>query len=267
MPVLEGKDSKSVRDERVTMKPYKWSMFWPHCPDIDRLLEELRDTFESRWWGQGPKVNLFEEKFQSRFSATQAIMTNSGTSALQLAFRLAGIENGDHVVSSPVTCTAVHHALKLIGAHILLCDVEPNSLNPDPKSVESLCERGVIEGSPIRAIVPVHLAGRPCDISAFRSLSINYSIPIIYDACQALGAKYEGNDVSHYSNCGDGVAFSFQAVKAITMGDGGVLAVADAEVAERGKSLRWFSIDRERRQKEFQWKLDSRPGSQCQSRH
>ncbi len=243
MQVLERKDQKPVRSS--SMK-FKWNLFWPHQPDMDRLLAELKDNFESRWWGQGPKVKLFEEKFKSKFSCDNAVMTYSGTGALQLAFRLAGIAAGDYVVSSAVTCTAVHHVLKLIGANILLCDVEPNTLNPDPKHAEELCNR-----HNVRAIIPVHIAGRPCNIEEFKNLSVVYDVPIIYDACQALGAKFNGRDVLHPDNCGLAAAVSFQAVKVITTGDGGMLALAGDGHAYRAQVLRWFAIDRERREKEF----------------
>ena len=212
---------------------YRFPLFWPHVPNKEKLFAELDDTLDTRWIGQGPKVDKFEEAFKTKFGAEYAVAVNSGTSALHLAYILAGISrNRELNVISPVfTCTATNHALLYQDAKIHFCDVDPNSLNPDPAHARQLCEK-----NDIGAIVAVHIGGDPCDIDGFLKLGEEYSIPVIFDAAQALGAKYNGVSIDFPNNCGFATCHSFQAIKHITTGDGGVLVLP---TVGKGEGWQW----------------------------
>ncbi len=114
------------------MSKIKWPLFWPHIPDRISLMAELSDTFNTRWIGQGPKVDAFEQKFREKLNAGLSVATNSCTSALHLAYILAGITEGSNVISPVLTCSATSHPLLQQRANILFCDVDPKTLNSDP---------------------------------------------------------------------------------------------------------------------------------------
>lgn len=229
---------------------YKWPMFWPFIPDRDVLLEELDTTLSSRWVGQGPKVDRFERKFAAHFDAAHAVAVNSCTAALHLSYILAGISPFDCVISPVFTCTATSHMLLQQEAKILFADVEKETLNIDPAHVSDLLSR-----YPVKAVVGVHIGGDPCSIMELLALGVHHDVPIIFDAAQALGATYDGESICSDKNCGFATTFSFQAIKHITCGDGGMLCtpIGTSEQSNRAKQLRWFGIDRERRNKEFDW--------------
>jgi perosamine synthetase len=226
---------------------YKYPLFWPHKYDFHKLWGELESTFSSRWIGQGPKVDKFEEEYCKSFDASHALAVNSGTSALHLAYVISNIKEGDNVISPVFTCTATNHALLRTGANIYFNDIDPKTMSSSAEHAAYLCKENNIS-----AIVAVHIAGTPCDIRGFTELSFKYRIPVVFDACQALGAVYNGRSIDHPDNCGDFTCHSFQAIKHISTGDGGMLVAPGANYSayERGRRLRWFDIDRDRKQKE-----------------
>jgi len=241
-------------------------MFWPHIPAKRELLDELDDTLSSRWIGQGPKVDQFEEEFSAKTDASHCLAVNSGTSALHLAYLLAGIRPGSRVISSVFTCTATHHALLWQGTQILFADILPESLNIDPSHVEHLLQT---TPGKIDLIVGVHINGDPACIGSLLDVSESYEVPVIFDAAQALGSTYGGRSVDSDRYCGFATCHSFQAIKQLTTGDGGMLVLPNPDhsplsvvkkrweresLYEKAKRLRWFGIDRVRRAAEFQWK-------------
>jgi len=209
-------------------------LFYPPKQNIRRMIREIRSTLKSRWWGQGPKVDEFERRFGEKFGFKYCVMTNSGTSALHLAYILAGIKPGDEVIVPVLTCTATCHPLKATGAKIVFADINKDTLCLDPKSLKRKITRNT------KAIVIVHLGGY-VDYDLGR-ICLNENIPIIEDAAQALGSQYVG--------LGNFTCFSFQAIKSLSTGDGGILRINPAftqteELYQRAKRLRWFAIDRE----------------------
>ena len=203
----------------------------------DEAVEEAKKTLTSGYVTQGPKVEEFEKSLGS-FIGTIPVTVNSCTSALQLATHLAGGTNGDLVISTPMTCSATNTAIKATGGQIIWADIDPNTGNIDPQSVNKLLERY----PKVRAVVIVHWAGYPCDISAFHDMGEHYDVKIIEDAAHAFGATYRTRMVGNHS---DYVCFSFQAIKHLTTVDGGALICKDPEDYKRAKLLRWFGIDRE----------------------
>jgi len=213
-------------------------LFHPYIPDEAKI--SVKDTLNTRWIGQGPKVDLFEEEFRQKFCKNRfALAVGSGTDALHLAYILSGLKKGDEVITTVFTCTATNIPLLYMGVKIKFADIQPDTMNIDPKSVKKLITNKT------KAIVCVHYGGLPCDMGELQKISENYGIPIIEDAAQALGAKYKGK---HIGDISDFTIFSFQAIKQITTGDGGMLICKNDELYKKGKRIRWFGIDREAKQ-------------------
>ena len=213
-------------------------LFYPHMPSSSA--ERLTATLQTRWIGQGPQVNLFEERFSQRFTAGRScVAVGSGTDALHLAYILAGIREGDEVVTPVFTCTATNIPLLYQRAVPVFADVQPCTLNIDPISVKQLITEKT------KAIVCVHYGGLPCDMRELRAVADEAGVPIIEDAAHAVGATYEGKYVGQLSEY---TMFSFQAIKHITTGDGGMLALSDCTVRPKADRIRWFGIDRSAKQ-------------------
>jgi perosamine synthetase len=213
-------------------------LFHPHVPAAAK--ESINRVLESRWLGQGPKVDEFEAKFSKRFcESNSALAVGSGTDALHVAYLLAGIEPGDEVVVPVFTCTATNIPLLYIGAKIKFVDVDPKTLNIN---VEHLRE---VVSEKTKAIVVVHYAGYPCDMDEIREIASELGVPVIEDAAHAVGASYKGIPIGAVSEF---TMFSFQAIKHITTGDGGLITFKDASITDLAKRLRWFGIDRSAKQ-------------------
>jgi perosamine synthetase len=213
-------------------------LFHPHVPSSAK--ENVSSVLDSRWLGQGPKVEQFEAKFSEYFcESNSALAVGSGTDALHLAYLLAGIQPGDEVVVPVFTCTATNIPLLYIGAKLKFVDVDPKTLNIN---VEHLRE---VVTEKTKAIVVVHYAGYPCDMDEIKEIASGLGVPVIEDAAHAVGASYRGIPIGAVSEF---TMFSFQAIKHITTGDGGLITFKDASKTELAKRLRWFGIDRTAKQ-------------------
>jgi dTDP-4-amino-4,6-dideoxygalactose transaminase len=242
-----SKDINMPQNEFPLMEVEKGNivLFHPNIPAAG--ISEVVDTLSTRWIGQGPKVEKFEKLFQERFTkGDPAIAVGSGTDALHLAYLLADIKRGDEVIVPVFTCTATNIPLLYIGAKAKFADVQVDTLNISSEHVRQLVDEKT------KAIVCVHYGGLPCDMDELYNIANEYNIPVIEDAAHALGATYKGNTIGSIS---DFTMFSFQAIKHITTGDGGLLAFKDASLLEKSKRLRWFGIDRSAKQKGI-WEND-----------
>lgn len=211
-------------------------LFYPAMsPTVGQRVQEVLRT---RWIGQAVRVNEFERKFSEVTQSPYSVAVSSGTAALHLAYRLAGLKRGDEVVSTVLTCHATHHPLLAEGVKIVFADIDPKTLNIDPTDVARKINKNT------KAVIVVHFGGIPCDMDRIGAIASTYRIPVIEDAAQALGASYKGKPVG---SLGDFAAFSFQAIKQLTTGDGGMLNLGDERAYQRGKKLRWFGIDREKK--------------------
>jgi len=199
----------------------------------EEAVEDVAGTLRSGFITQGKKVQEFEAALQKYLDFEFGVTVNSATSGLMLALRLAGVEPGDKVISTPMTCSATNEAIALMGADIVWADVNEYG-NIDPKSVTSR-----LQDTGAAAIVAVDWGGLPCDYEALRM----YGLPIIEDAAHAFGATYHGKSISQSG--GDFVVYSFQAIKHLTTGDGGLVTMHNEIAYERGKLLRWYGLDRE----------------------
>ena len=214
-------------------------LFYPHISE--RARQMVYAQLGTRWIGQGPAVEKFESEFSNMFcDGLTTAAVGSGTDALHLAYILAGIKAGDEVITPLFTCTATNIPLLYIGAKPVFADIQPHSLNIDVDHVRRL----VTEKT--KAIVCVHYGGLPCDMDELRGIVDHAGVPIIEDAAHALGASYRGRSIGSISKF---TMFSFQAIKHLTTGDGGMLAIKDARLLSKAKRIRWFGIDREGKQK------------------
>lgn len=184
-------------------------------------IHEVVDTLRVGWITTGPKVNRFEEEFAGFTGAPAALAINSGTAALHVALATLGIVPGDAVITTPMTFCSTVHVIEQVGAGPILLDVEPDTLNIDPNKVEDAVNSAIgNRQSAIRAILPVHLYGHPCDMDSILDIARRYDLKVIEDAAHALPAKYKGRSVG---TIGDLTAFSFYATKNITTAEGGML--------------------------------------------
>ena len=213
-------------------------LFYPHVSELAK--SSVMDTLNSRWIGQGPKVKIFEENFSKKFASNlPAIAVGSGTDALHLSYMLAGLKPGDEVIAPLFTCTATNIPFLYMGIKINFADVDINTMNMDTNHVRQLMN------DKVKAIICVHYGGLPCDMDELQSVANEWSIPIIEDAAHAVGAKYKGIDIGSIS---DFTIFSFQAIKHITTGDGGMLIIKNKGLIDKAERIRWFGIDRKSKQ-------------------
>ena len=213
-------------------------MFYPHVSKLAK--KSVMEVLDTRWIGQGPKVKLFEESFSKKFaSKLPAIAVGSGTDALHLSYILAGLKSGDEVIAPVFTCTATNIPFLYMGIKILFADIDPDTMNIDINHVAQLMNKNV------KAIICVHYGGLPCDMDELQNIADKWSVPIIEDAAHAVVAKYKGSTIGSIS---DFTMFSFQAIKHITTGDGGMLIVKNKELIDQAERVRWFGIDRNAKQ-------------------
>ena len=203
------------------------------APDIaDFILPVLH----SGYIGEGEEVKQFERTFGEYIQNENVVMVNSGTSAITMALKLAGVGYGDSVISSPMTCLATNMAILSVGAVPVWADILPDG-TIDPKDVErKLC------GKKKKAIICVDWGGLPCHLDRLMDIATSYGIPLIEDACQSIGSSFNGSPIGHDAHY---VAYSFQAIKYLTTGDGGALVInTNKDEVKEAKMMRWFGLDR-----------------------
>ena len=220
-------------------------LFYPNVPKT--AIEEVTKVLQGRWIGQGPRVAQFEKEFAARFAGNgTALAVGSGTDSLHLAYILAGLKEGDEVITPVFTCTATTIPFLYMGVTFRFADVDPDTLNINVNHVRQLVNEKT------KAIVCVHYGGLPCDMDELHAIAREYNIPVIEDAAHALGATYKGKKVGEISPF---TMYSFQAIKHITTGDGGMLVVQDKSLVAKAERVRWFGIDRSNKQKGI-WEND-----------
>ena len=202
--------------------------FLPFSPPLvgEEEIEEVVDTLRSDWITTGPKVRRFEEEFAEYVGAPAALGLNSCTAALHTALAALGVTTGDAVITTPMTFVSSVHVIEHVGARPLLADVEADTLNIDPRRVAEVIEKARREGLKVRALLPVHLYGHPCDMNPLMDLAREYKLAVVEDAAHALPASHEGRKVGSFAKLFDVpvmTCFSFYATKNLTTGEGGML--------------------------------------------
>lgn len=187
--------------------------FSPPSIEADDI-EEVIDTLRSDWITTGPKTRRFEEAFADYLGAPAALGLNSCTAALHTALVALGCGPADEVITTPMTFAASVNVIEHVGARPVLADVENDTLNLDPAAVEAAIT------SRTKAIIVVHYAGHPAEMTPFRELAEKHHLYLVEDAAHALPARYRGALIGSGSNP---VAFSFYATKNLTTAEGGML--------------------------------------------
>jgi dTDP-4-amino-4,6-dideoxygalactose transaminase len=188
----------------------------------DAEIDAVVATLRSGWLTTGPQVAAFEHAFAQYTGAAHAVAVNSGTAALHLSLLASGIGPGDEVITTPLTFCATANAIIHTGATPVFVDVEPGTGNLDASGV-----RAAITGR-TRAILPVHYAGRPADMTALGSLAAQHGLTVIEDAAHCVEGVSDGRKVG---SIGAFTCFSFYATKNLTTGEGGMVTTADEQAA------------------------------------
>ncbi len=218
-----------------------------YVPWTDRHeIQQVTDAVRSGWLTTGPKVALFEDRIRRMVRARYSVALNSCTAALHLSLAAAGVGRGDEVITSPYTFAATGEAILYLGARPVLADIDPITLNINPEAVAAALTRRS------RAIVPVHIAGLPCDMKALLGLARRRRLTVIEDAAHALGARVNGRPIGSLS---DLTCFSFYATKNLTTGEGGMVTTEDSEMAARVRRLSLHGLSRDA------WKRYTRGGT------
>jgi dTDP-4-amino-4,6-dideoxygalactose transaminase len=190
----------------------------------DEEIAEVVDTLRSGWLTTGPRVARFEELFADLVGTRHAVGVASCTGGLHISMLAAGVEPGDEVITTPTTFCATAHAIVHAGARPVFVDVEPDTGNIDPDAIEAAI------GPRTAAIVPVHLAGRPCRMDRIEAIARRHGLLVIEDAAHAAGASLGGRPAGSMGLTG---CFSFYATKSIATGEGGMVTTDDGDLAEQ----------------------------------
>lgn len=204
----------------------------------DAVVDRVAATLRGGWLSEGKVVKSFEEEFSRHLKLPNALALNSGTAALHLALLAAGVKSGDEVITTTQTFVATAMSVLYVGAKPVFADIHRGGPNIDPADIE----RRITPRT--RAIIVVHYGGYPCDMDEINAVAGAHRLPVIEDAAQAIGASYKGRSVG---SLGDFSIFSFQAIKQLTTGDGGMLVCRDSEAYQQAYRQRWFGIDRRNR--------------------
>ncbi len=207
--------------------------------DIAAVVEVLRGD----WLTTGPAVREFENALAEFTGAAHAVVCNSGTAALYLALRSSGLKPGDAVIVPAVTFVATASASVLAGLEVVFADVDPGTGLMGPRHMDDALRRG--GSNRVKAVIPVHMAGRVGDAAALGSLATDRGLVVVEDACHALGTRYD-DGARRIGDCAHSLAacFSFHPVKTIAMGEGGAVTTNSREVAERCRILRNHGMTR-----------------------
>lgn len=191
-------------------------------------IEEVVASLRSGWLGTGPKVARFERDFAAYKGVGQAAAVNSCTAALHLCLLALGLSPGDEVITTPLTFCATVNAIIHAGAVPVLADVDPSTMNIDPAKVrERITPR-------TRAILPVHLAGRPCDMDALCAIAAEHGLAMVEDCAHAIETTYRGRPAGTFGRFG---CFSFYVTKNLVTGEGGMVLAGREDDLARIKVL------------------------------
>jgi perosamine synthetase len=218
----------------------------------DEEWEALREPLRAGWVAMGPKVKELEDKFAAYVGSSHAVALNSATAGLQLSLKVSDVEGGE-VISPSLTFAATNHAILYNGATPVFADVEEDTLNIDPASIERMISKKT------RAIVVVHYGGHSCDMDPILDIANAHNLKVIEDAAHACGTEYKGRKIGTISPL---TSFSFHAIKNMTTGDGGMVTCNDAELDRRFRVLRQFGLSsdawsRKANEEKYDWYIEA----------
>ena len=199
------------------------------APQIEREeIDEVVRCLESGWIGSGPRVAQFESEFAAYKGVPFAAAVSSCTAAMHLSVLAAGLQEGDEVITTPLTFCATVNAIIHAGATPVLADVDAHTMNIDPAEIE----RRITPRT--KAIIPVHFAGRPCDMEAITAMAERHQLRIIEDCAHAIETEYRGRKAGTFGDFG---CFSFYATKNVTTGEGGMVLTRNEDELARIRML------------------------------
>ena len=199
-------------------------------------IKEVVSCLESGWLGTGPKVARFEEDFKIYKKAGHAIAVSSCTAALHLSLLASGIKPGEEVITTPMTFCATVNAIIHAGATPVLADVDPRTMNIDPSAIEARISPKT------RAILPVHFAGRPCEMDALCEISRRCGLKLVEDCAHAIESEYRMEKTGTFGDFG---CFSFYVTKNVGTGEGGMILAKKEEDAARLKVLALHGLSKD----------------------
>ncbi|MFC1576170.1 DegT/DnrJ/EryC1/StrS family aminotransferase [Candidatus Omnitrophota bacterium] len=199
-------------------------------------LRGIKKVLESGWLGMGDKVFQLENELRKMFKRKYAICVNTGTTAIHLALDAIGIKKGDEVIVPSLTYIATIQPIIACGGKPVFCDVEMKDLNMSPAHLRKLITKKT------KAIIPVHYGGVPCEMNEILKLARKNKIHVIEDAAHAFGSKYHGKLIGSF---GDITCFSFDPIKNMTCGEGGVMLLDDKRLAEIIVKKRILGVDKD----------------------
>jgi len=199
------------------------------APRIEQAeIDEVVASMETGWLGTGPKVAKFEADFSGYLGNGHAAACNSCTAALHLSLVALGLKPGDEVITTPLTFCASVNAIIHAGCTPVLADIDPKTMNIDPESIRSKITEKT------RAILPVHFAGRPCEMDAIMALAKEHDLKVVEDCAHAIETTYKGQ---HAGTFGDFGCFSFYVTKNVCTGEGGMVMAKTEEDIKNVKVL------------------------------
>lgn len=196
-------------------------------------IREVVDTLRSGWWGTGPKTEKFEKEFARYVKTKYSIAVNSATAGLHLALKALDLESGDEVITTPLTFVSTVNVILHAGAKPVFADIDKKTWNIDPKEIAKKIT------SKTRAILPVHLHGRPAYMDSILRLAKKNNLFVIEDAAHAIEAIYKGKKIG---SIGDMTVFSFYVTKNLATGEGGMITTNNKKWADRLKVLRLHGL-------------------------
>ena len=202
----------------------------------DTEIEAVSQVLASKWISTGNRVREFERAFAEYLGVKHAIAVSSCTAALHLSLVVAGIGSDDEVITTPYTFTATAEAIRYVGAKPIFVDIQPDTLNIDTSKIEQAITART------KAILPVHIAGIPCNMDALQDISQRHNLMLIDDAAHAIPVEYRGQ---HIGSIGDLSAFSFYANKNLTTGEGGMITTNNDAFAKPLRTMRLHGIDKD----------------------
>jgi dTDP-4-amino-4,6-dideoxygalactose transaminase len=204
--------------------------------------EAVLAVLRTGWLTTGEETARFEAEFAAAVGTRYALALNSATAGLHLALEALGVGPGSVVLTTPYTFAATAEVVRYLGADPVFVDIDRKTLNIDPAQLEATLDRMRGAGRQVSAMIPVHVAGLPCDMDAITHLSLRYGVPIVEDAAHAFPVRHGGRFAG---TLGDAGVFSFYPTKSITTGEGGMVVTDRDELARRIRIMRLHGIDRE----------------------
>ena len=201
----------------------------------EAAIEEVATCIRSGWITTGPRVQKFEEMLAAYHGGRRALALTSATAGLHLALLALNLQEGDEVITTPLTFVATLNTIELAGGKPVLVDIDPHTLNMNIANVEAAITRRT------RVLMPVHYAGLPVDLDPLYALAKKHNLRVVEDCAHAIGASYNGKRIGSF---GDIQVVSFHPNKNMTTGEGGAVITEDAEVINAIERLRFHGIDR-----------------------